>query len=126
MAHKTEWTRQGCIVNVFGDVNDDELARINAELSGSPELVNLRFFVRDLTNIQSLHMKDDSLAEAAYINASLSQYSPHLRGAFVAAGSVTSEKVRQYIAYAKEAGCRWDQQVFEDREAALRWVGASA
>ena len=125
MAHKTEWTRQGCIVNVYGDVTEDDLARINAELSGSSELINLRYFVRDLTGIQSLRMKEDSLAEAAYINASVSQHSPHLRGAFVAAGPATSQNVRKYLAYAHEAGCRWDQQVFENREAALRWVGAT-
>lgn len=122
MAHKTEWTARGCIVEVYGEVSDDELTRINAELSGSARLDDMHFFVRDLTGIETLHMKEDSLLEAAYINAALSRHRPQLRGAFVAAGPATSRKVRQYIAYAQEAGCQWEQQLFESRHAALRWA----
>jgi hypothetical protein len=124
LAHVTRWTDVGCIVDVQGEMTNEELRAINGELTGSARFEDLGYFVRDLTGVTRQSLALDELTCAAYTNWAASAYNKELRGAFVVGDAATLARVDYYIQQSQQAGCRWELKVFSNFAAALAWAEA--
>lgn len=126
MSHVTHWVPAGCLVDVSGTIDNQELAQINSEMTGSPRFDDIAYFLRDLTAITRQGIDFDALSYAAFFNWGASLSKKHLRGAFVVGDEQTAQRVGHYIRESARAGSSWDQRVFVDRASALTWAEAGA
>jgi len=122
MPHKTIWNDVGCIVEINGVISYDDVEKINSELCSSHNFINIDYFIRDLTAVQSVSISKYELEIAAYINYSASSYKKKLKGAFVIDNEKIKENVKFYIETSEKIGITWEQRIFANIHEALVWV----
>jgi len=122
MPYKTVWNNAGCIVEIYGAINYEDVEKINTELCSSYNFINIDYFIRDLTAVKSVEISKYELEIAAYINYSASSYKKKLKGAFVINNEIIKNNVKFYIETSEKIGITWEQRIFANIHDALAWV----
>lgn len=97
---------------------------INFELSSNYSFDGIKYFIRDLTAVKSLVIRDNEIEYEAYLNLGASRYKKNLKGAFVINCKKTEDYVKFYIKTSKEIGNSWEQKIFLNFDDALAWCNS--
>lgn len=124
MGHKTKWTADGCYVDLYDEVTSTEMAMINEEFCVSSNFDQAKFFVRDLTHVQSLKVTDETVIEVAYISAVSSGYKNPIRAAYVVQDPVAEGLIQKFALHSRAAGSNWNIQIFKDARSAREWASS--
>lgn len=122
MAHNTDWNEKGCIVHISEKLTYKEIEMINCELTSNYSFDDIKYFIRDLTAVNSFEISEDELEYEAYINLGASLYKKRLKGAFVIKLKKVEDYVKFYIDTSKNIGNPWEQKIFSNFDDAFKWV----
>jgi hypothetical protein len=111
----------GVVVTCYGNLASEDLFAANLEIFARVEAADLRYYLIDLSDVDSLGISAEKLLLLAQRDRTLLQGNPELRMAFVTNHEVVESVVRLWLGYIDQG--KQSVQQFTDMQAARTWVG---
>jgi|GEM_PF-1595191 len=121
MTFELQRERHGIAYKFSGVVTSDEIERSEAEFNADPSFDELKYFIWDASDIETLSLPNE-LVEFFAATDAVSSISSSLKGAFVATNNEVINKVNHYINLSEKFNTNWKLKLFDSNENARNWI----
>lgn len=121
MAYAVEWSEQGVLVTMTGNIDIKELNEANGRLHGDARFDGMRYQLWDLLGASLGSITRREIEQPSAIDLVAARMNAHVKVALVTNSPHDIQICEHYAARSSGLGSPWDIRIFPDLAAAQAW-----